>query len=214
MTTIVVAEDHHIVRQGLKSMLAAEKNFRLLGEAGDGLAALELVTKHKPNVLVLDLMLPRLHGLEVVRRVSKEHPATRILVLSMNSEEPYVVEALRSGALGYVLKDCVTSNLPDAIRAVATGKRYLSPSLQERAIDALFQDRSGPGLDPYDTLTERERLVLQMAAEGLGNPEFAEKLFISPRTAESHRANLMRKLRLRSQTDLVRYAIRKNIITA
>lgn len=213
MTTIVVAEDHPIVRQGLKSMLSAEQGFRLVGEAGDGMAAVELVREHKPNVLVLDLMIPRLHGLEVVRRVSKENPATRILVLSMNSEEPYVVEALRGGALGYVLKDCATSNLVEAIRAVAAGKRYLSPSLAERAIDALFQDRGKPGWDPYDTLTERERLVLQLAAEGSGNPEVARKLFISPRTAESHRANLMRKLGLHSQTDLVRYAIRKNIIT-
>lgn len=214
MITIVLAEDHHIVRQGLRSMLSAEKRFRLLGEAADGLAALELVAKHKPGVLVLDLMLPRMHGLEVVRRVRDEHSATRILVLSMNSEEPYVAEALRSGALGYVLKDCATSNLADAIRAVAVGKRYLSPALAERAIDALFQEPGRLGLDPYDTLTERERLVLQLAAEGLGNPEVAEKLFISPRTAESHRANLMRKLSLRSQTDLVRYAIRKKIIAA
>jgi two-component system, NarL family, response regulator NreC len=213
MTTILLAEDHHIVRQGLKSMLSAEKGLKLLGEASDGLKAMELVAKHTPDVLVLDLMIPRLHGLEVVRRVRKEHPSTRILVLSMNSEDPYVVEALRSGATGYVLKDCATSNLPEAIRAVAAGKRYLSPALAERAIDALFQDRGEAGLDPYDTLTERERVVLQMAAEGMGNPEVAEKLFISPRTAESHRANLMRKLGLRSQTDLVRYAIRKKIIT-
>lgn len=213
MITILLAEDHHIVRQGLKSMLSAEKGFRLLGEAGDGLTAMGLVAKHTPDVLVLDLMIPRLHGLEVVRRVRKEHPSTRILVLSMNSEDPYVVEALRSGATGYVLKDCATSNLPEAIRAVAAGKRYLSPALAERAIDALFQNRGEAGLDPYDTLTERERVVLQMAAEGMGNPEVAEKLFISPRTAESHRANLMRKLGLRSQTDLVRYAIRKKIIT-
>jgi two-component system, NarL family, response regulator NreC len=186
MITIVLAEDHHIVRQGLRSMMAAEKQFRLLGEAADGLAAMELVAKHKPG----------------------------ILVLSMNSEEPYVAEALRSGALGYVLKDCATSNLSEAIRAVATGKRYLSPALAERAIDALFQEPGRLGLDPYDTLTERERLVLQLAAEGFGNPEVAAKLFISPRTAESHRANLMRKLSLRSQTDLVRYAIRKKIIAA
>lgn len=214
MITIVLAEDHHIVRQGLKSMLSAEKSFKLLGEAADGLTAMEVVSKHSPNVLVLDLMLPRLHGLEVVRRVRKEHPATYVLVLSMNSEEPYVVEALRSGASGYVLKDCATSNLPEAIRAVAAGKRYLSPALEERAIDALFQNRGQAGLDPYDTLTERERMVMQLAAEGLGNPDVAVKLFISPRTAESHRANFMRKLGLRSQTDVVRYAIRKKIITA
>ena len=214
MITLVLAEDHHIVRQGLKALLAAEKNFKVLSEAGDGLEALELVSRHKPNVLVLDLMLPRLHGLEVIRRVRTEHLATRVIVLSMHSDEPYVVEALRSGALGYVLKDCTTSNLIDAVHSVAAGKRYLSPALAERAIDALFQDRGEVGLDLHDTLTERERLVLQLAASGLSNPEVAGKLFISARTAETHRANLMRKLGLHSQTDLVRYAIRKNIITA
>ena len=214
MITIVLAEDHHIVRQGLKALLTAEKTFRLLGEAGDGLEALRLVEKHKPNVLVLDLMIPRLHGLEVARRVRDEHSATRVLVLSMHSDEPYVVEALRSGALGYVLKDCTTSNLAEAIRSVAAGKRYLSPVLAERAMDAIFQNPGQPTLDAYETLTERERLILQLAAEGLSNPDIATKLFISPRTAETHRANLMRKLSFHSQTDLVRYAIRKKIITA
>ncbi len=214
MTTLVLAEDHHIVRQGLKALLAEEHSFKLLGEAGDGLEALELVARCKPNVLVLDLMIPRLHGLEVIRRVHADHPATRVIVLSMHSDEPYVVEALRSGALGYVLKDCTASNLIEAIRSVAAGRRYLSPSLAERAIDALFQNRGEAGLDPYETLTGRERLVLQLAAEGLNNPEVAERLFISARTAETHRANLMRKLSLHSQTDLVRYAIRKNIIAA
>lgn len=210
--TIVLAEDHHIVRQGLVALLSAEKDLQLVGEAADGLQAAEQVDRHRPAVLVLDLMLPRLHGLEVVRRVRHEHPDTRILVLSMNADEPYVVEALRSGALGYVLKDCATSNLVEAVRAVAAGRRYLSPALAERAIDALFEDRGRPGVDPYDTLTERERLVLQLAAEGLGNPDVARRLFISPRTAESHRANLMRKLGIKTQTDLVRYAIRRKII--
>lgn len=214
MTTLVLAEDHRIVRDGLKALLAAEKDFRLLGEAGDGLEAVELVARCKPDVLVLDLMIPRLHGLEVIRRVRADHSATRIVVLSMHSDEPYVVEALRSGALGYVLKDCTASNLLEAIRAVAAGKRYLSPALAERAVDALFQHRGEPGLDPYETLTGRERLVLQLAAEGLSNPDVAAKLFISARTAETHRANLMRKLGLHSQTDLVRYAIRKHIIPA
>lgn len=214
MTTLVLAEDHHIVRQGLKALLAGESGFRLLGEAGDGLEAVALVARCKPNVLVLDLMIPRLHGLEVIRRVHAEHAATRVIVLSMHADEPYVVEALRGGALGYVLKDCTASNLIEAIHSVAAGKRYLSPALAERAIDALFQDRGEPGLDPYETLTGRERLVLQLAAEGLSNPELARKLFISARTVETHRANLMRKLALHSQTDLVRYAIRKNIISA
>lgn len=213
MITVVLAEDHHIVRQGLVSLLSAEKDLRLVGEVSDGQQAIDVVLRQRPAVLVLDLMIPRVHGLEVVRRLRDESSATRILVLSMNAEEPYVVEALRCGALGYVLKDCATSNLVDAIRSVAAGRRYLSPALAQRAIDALFEHRAAPGLDPYDTLTERERLVLQLAAEGLGNPEVATRLFISPRTAESHRANLMRKLGLKSQTDLVRYAIRRKLIT-
>jgi DNA-binding NarL/FixJ family response regulator len=214
MTTVVLAEDHHIVRQGLKALLTGEKNFKLLGEAADGLEAVALVGRCQPNVLVLDLMIPRLHGLEVLRRVHDEHPATRVIVLSAHAEEHYVVASLRSGALGYVLKDCATSNLIEAIRVVASGKRYLSPALEERAIEAFFQNPIQTGLDPYETLTERERLILQLAAEGLSNPDIARKLFISPRTAETHRANLMRKLTLHSQTDLVRYAIRKKIITA
>ncbi|MCW5556535.1 MAG: response regulator transcription factor [Verrucomicrobiae bacterium] len=214
MITVVLAEDHHIVRQGLKALLSGAKDFRLLGEAGDGLEAVALVARFKPNVLVLDLMIPRLHGLEVVRRVHEETPATHVIVLSAHADEHYVVEALRSGALGYVLKDCTTSNLVEAIQTVAAGKRYLSTVLAERAMEAFFQNPGQPGLDRYETLTDRERLILQLAAEGSSNPEIARKLFISPRTAESHRANLMRKLGLRSQTDLVRYAIRKQIITA
>ncbi len=214
MITLVLAEDHHIVRQGLKALLAGVRDFRMLGEAGDGLAALEAVARFKPNVLLLDLMIPRLHGLEVIRRLCAEHSAPRVIVLSGHAEEHYVVEALRSGALGYVLKDCATSNLSEAIRLVAAGKRYLSPAIEERAIEAFFQHPGQSGLDPYETLTGRERLILQMAAEGSSNPDIARKLFISPRTAESHRANLMRKLSLHSQTELVRYAIRKQIIAA
>jgi len=214
MTTIVLAEDHQILRQGLKMMLGAEKAFRLVGEAGDGLEAVRIVKATKPNVLVLDLMIPHLHGLEVTRQLSKDCPRTKIVILSMHADEPYVVEALRSGALGYVLKECTAANLIEAIQSVASGKRYLSPALAERALAAFFQNPSEPGLDPYETLTERERLILQLAAEGLSNPDIGRKLFISPRTAESHRANLMRKLALHSQTDLVRYAIRKQIISA
>jgi two-component system, NarL family, response regulator NreC len=214
MITLVLAEDHRIVREGLKALLAEEKNFKLVAEASDGLEAVEAVARCKPNVLVLDLMMPRLHGLEVIRRVHSEHPATRVIVLSMHSDEPYVAEALRSGALGYVLKDCTTSNLIEAVRAVAAGKRYLSPALADRAIEAFCQNPTDAGLDPHETLTERERLVLHLAAGGLSNPDIAKKLFLSPRTVESHRANLMRKLSLHSQTDLVRYAIRRKIISA
>lgn len=214
MITVALAEDHHLVRQGFKLVLAAESDMKLVGEAADGLAAVELVDKQKPNVLLLDLMIPRLHGLEVIRRVHKEHPETRVIVLSMHADEPYVMEALRNGASGYVLKDCTGGDLVQAVRAVAAGRRYLSPMLAERAITGYVERPGESDLDVYETLTNRERLVLQLAAEGKTSAEIATALFISPRTAETHRANLMRKLSLRSQTDLVRFAIRRGIISA
>ena len=210
--TIVLAEDHHMVRQGLKLVLEQEKSFRLVGEASDGLEAIRLVETVKPAVLVLDLMIPRLHGLDVTRHVRKNCPATRVIILSMHADEPYVMEALRNGAAGYVLKDSTGGDLVKAVREVNAGKRYLSPTLAERAVNGYLEKPGESDLDIYDTLTNRERLVLQLAAEGNTSGEIATKLFISPRTAETHRANLMRKLGLRSQTDLVRFAIRKKVI--
>jgi DNA-binding NarL/FixJ family response regulator len=214
MITLVLAEDHHLVRQGLKLLLEAEKTFQLVGEAGDGLEAVRLVEKRRPNILVLDLMIPRLHGLEVTRVVRREHPETKVIILSMHADEPYVMEALRNGASGYVLKDATGADLVQAVKDVRAGRRYLSPVLAERAYTGYVERPGESELDVYETLTNRERLVLQLAAEGSSNPVIAKKLFISPRTAETHRANLMRKLGLRSQTDLVRFAIRKGIITA
>jgi DNA-binding NarL/FixJ family response regulator len=214
MITIALAEDHHLVRQGFKLVLEAESDFRFVGEASDGLEAVKLVVKARPNVLLLDLMIPRLHGLEVIRQCRREVPETRVIVLSMHADEPYVMEALRNGAAGYVLKDCTAADLVRAVREVAAGRRYLSPVLVERALSG-YIDRSGEsGTDVYETLTNRERLVLQLAAEGKTSGEIAAALFISPRTAETHRANLMRKLALRSQTDLVRFAIRRGIVAA
>lgn len=213
-TTIVLAEDHVVVRQGIRLLLEQEQDFKLVGEASDGLEAVELVEKHKPRVLILDLMIPRLHGLEVAKQVHHSHPETKIVILSMHADEPYVMEALRNGASGYVLKDASVDELVAAIRQVLSGRRYLSPVLAERAITGYVVHPGETAVDIYDSLTNRERLVLQLAAEGFSNPEIAKKLFISPRTAETHRANLMRKLGLSSQTDLVRFAIRKGIIEA
>lgn len=213
--TIVLADDHHVVRQGLRQVLEAEPLFSILGEAGDGLEAVDLVAKVKPRVLVVDLMMPGLTGLEVTRRVRKESPDTQVVVLSMHASEPYVLEALRNGAAAYVLKNSQSAHLVQAVREAAAGRRYLSPTLSEHAI-AAYADRaaadSGP-TDAYDTLTSREREVLHLAAEGRSHRDIAQRLSISPRTAEVHRANLMRKLDLHNQTDLVRYAIRRGIIT-
>ncbi len=214
MISIVLAEDHVIVRKGLRLVLERESDFQLQGEASDGLEAVQLVTKVRPNVLLLDLMLPRLHGLEVARQVHKDCPETRVIILSMHDDEPYVMEALRYGASGYLLKDCTPKELVHAIREVAAGRHYLTPVLAERAITGYVQRPGQSTEDVVETLTKRERMVLQLAAEGLTSAEIAKKLFISPRTAETHRANIMRKLELRSQTDLVKFAIRKGIISA
>lgn len=214
MVTLILAEDHVIVRKGIKLMLERESDFRLLGEASDGLEAVQITEKLKPDVLLLDLMLPRLHGLEVIRQVRRDSPKTKVIILSMHSEEPYVMESLRYGASGYLLKDCTPDELVKAIREVLAGRRYLSPALAERALAGYVTHPGETEEDVYTTLTKRERLVLQMAAEGLTTGEIAKKLFISPRTVETHRANLMRKLNLHTQTDLVKFAIRKGIISA
>lgn len=213
MIKIVLVEDHNIVRQGFKLVLQGEKDFQLVGEAMDGMEAMRLVESKKPDVLVLDLMIPRVHGLEVIRQVRDDHKRTRVIVLSMHADQPYVVESLRSGAVGYVLKDCTAADLVKAIREVMAGRKYVSPILADFALAASIANPVDGEVDAFNTLTNRERLVLQLAAEGLSSTEIGVKLFISPRTAETHRSNLMRKLSLHSQTDLVRFAIRKMLIS-
>lgn len=212
MITTIIADDHEIVRRGLRSLLEAH-NCKLVGEAADGLAAAQVVEKLKPALLFLDLNMPRLHGLEVLKQVRTTSPNTRVIVLSMHNDEPYVIEALRAGASAYLLKGSESEEIAQALKEVMAGRRYLSAPLSEWAINALAT-RVADSTDPLATLSPREREVLQLAVEGYGNPEIAVKLFISPRTAETHRTNLMRKLGLQSQTDLVRFAIRKGLLTA
>jgi len=213
MTTVVLADDHELVRRGLRGLLEAEPECRILAEATDGLAAVQAVAKFKPTVLFLDLSLPRLHGLEVLKQVRVDSPHTRVIILSMHDDEPYVIEALRAGAMAYVLKGSDSAEIARAFHEVLAGRRFLSAPLSEWAINALAT-RAADSADPMQSLTAREREVLQLAGAGLGNAEIAERLFISPRTAETHRTNFMRKLGLQSQTDLVRFAIRKGIIEA
>jgi DNA-binding NarL/FixJ family response regulator len=212
MKTIVLADDHHVVRQGLRALLEAEPDFSVIGEAGDGLEALQLIEQLKPNVLVLDLMMPGLNGLEVTRQAGKHSSHTRIVILSMYANEAYVLEALGNGASAYVLKDSSSADLVLAVREAASGRRYLSPPLSDRAIEAYQEKAKAASLDNYETLTTREREVLQLAAEGNTSSEIAARLGISPRTAETHRTHLMHKLSLHTQADLIRYALRRGII--
>jgi two-component system, NarL family, response regulator NreC len=212
MTTIVLADDHQIVRQGLRALLQAEPDFAVVGEAGDGLEAVRLVERLEPDVLVLDVMMPGLNGMEVVRQLSQRRPRTQIVILSMDASEGYVLEALRHGAAAYVLKGSGAAELTRAVHEAVAGRYYLSPPLTERAIEAYRSRAQAASGDAYETLTTREREVLQLAAEGGTNSEIADRLAISPRTVEAHRANVMRKLCLRTQTDLIRYALRRGLI--
>ena len=209
---VILADDHQIVRQGLRALLEAESDMTVVGEVSEGLSVADTVTRLAPDVLVLDLMMPGLNGLEVTRQVSQRSPSVRIIVLSMHANEAYVLEALRNGAAGYVLKDSSTDTLVTAIRTTMEGRRYLCAPHSEMAMEAFLQKAQNVAIDPYDSLTGREREVLQLAAEGHTNTAIADRLSISPRTAEVHRARIMEKLQLTNQTGLIKYAIRKGLL--
>ncbi|MCH8280316.1 MAG: response regulator transcription factor [Chloroflexi bacterium] len=213
MTSIVLADDHTIVRQGLRLLLEAEPDFSIVGEASDGLEVAGLVDRLRPDVLVLDLMMPGISGLEVTRNVCQQFPETSVVILSMHADESYVLAALKNGAAAYVLKDAGADDLLQAVREVVQGRRYLSSPFSQVGIDTYTKRAESTPLDVYDTLTSREREVLHLTAEGYSSADVSGVLSISPRTAEAHRANLMRKLGFHSQADLIRYALRRGIIS-
>jgi two-component system response regulator NreC len=210
--TVVLADDHHIVRHSLRVMLESKTDFRIVGEAEDGLQALELLERLKPDVIVLDVMMPRLGGLEVARQASKRSPATRVVILSMYADEAYVIEALRAGAQAYVLKSCSPEEFVTAIKEAAVGHSYLSPPLSDLAIRAYINAAQASTLKTPEPLTPREREVLHLAAEGYTTTQIAEMLSISQQTAQTHRRNMMHRLKIHNQTELVRYAIEKGIL--
>ncbi len=209
--TIILADDHHVVRQGFKALLANEPDFSVIAEAGDGLEAVKITGRLKPDILVADLMMPYLNGLEVTRQVGKLSPNTRVIILSMYMDEPYVAEALQNGACGYVLKESNITDLTKAVREVASGRHYLGSPLSELAVAAYKEKIKGTVFDLYNTLTTREREVLQLVVDGFTAAEIAAKLFISKRTVESHRANVMQKLCMNSRADLMAYALKRGL---
>jgi len=212
MTQVVLADDHALVREGVRRILEAN-GITVVAEVGDGLRVADVVDRERPNVLVLDLGLPGLHGLDILREVTRRSPSTRVLVLSADGRDEFVVGALRHGAAGYLLKGCHTEELVRAVAEVAAGGYHISESVTASLVRAVG-DEPGAGLrQPYEELTTREREVFHLMAEGLANAALAERLFISARTVETHRANIMRKLGLRTQTDVVLFALRQGILT-
>lgn len=210
--TLVLADDHAVVRDGLRALLEAEGDLLIVAEAADGLEALDLVRRHRPDVLVLDLVMPGMNGLEVSRQAPQASPKTKVVVLSMHADEAYVVQALTAGALGYVLKRSTGGELVHAIREALAGRRYLSAPLSDSLIEAYLRKLRADQSDSSGSLTTREREVLQLAAEGYTSTEIAQRLVISPRTVEMHRSNMMQKLGLHSHSDLVRYALQRGLL--
>jgi DNA-binding NarL/FixJ family response regulator len=200
-----------MVRQGLRHVLESA-GLSIAGEVGEGLKVADEVERTQPDVLLLDMAMPGLHGLDVIRQVARRSPRTRVLVLSGDGREDFVLGALRNGASGYLLKGSDSAELVMAIAHVVAGGKYVTASLSGHLITALVDRGPNAPLDPYDALSDREREVMQLLAEGLAGTDVANRLFISARTVESHRASIMRKLGLHTQTDLVRFAIRRGLI--
>ena len=205
---VLLADDHTVVRQGFRLILAAQPDMEILGEAGNGREAVEMAERLEPDIVVMDVAMPELNGIEATRRLAKSAPRVRVLALSMHKDSVYVREILRSGARGYLLKDAVDSDLLAAVRAVAAGQGYLSPGVSE----AVLSDYRRHVTDPLDLLSSREREVLQMIAEGKTNKEIASTLSLSVYTVDAHRGRIMEKLNLHSMGELVRFAMRNGLI--
>jgi DNA-binding NarL/FixJ family response regulator len=205
---ILLADDHAVVRQGFRMILAAQPDMEIVGEAGNGREAVELAERLKPEVVVMDVSMPELNGIEATRRLAASTPHSRVLALSMHKDSVYVREILRAGARGYLLKDSVADDLVSAVRAVGSGEGYISP----RVSNAVLDDYRRHVTNPIDMLTSREREVLQMLAEGKTNKEIAGLLNLSPYTVEAHRGRVMEKLNLHTVADLVRFAVRNGLV--
>ncbi len=211
MIRLVLADDHNIFRQALKRLLEDEPDLRVVGEASDGVSAARVTEALKPDVLVIDVIMGDMNGIDVVRQMAKVCPSTRAVVLSMHQDESYVLKALRAGAKAYVLKECVDSELTNAIREAAAGRRYLSPPLSDLALEVYVRHGEATSLEPLRELTLREREIFEMIAKGLTNSDIATRLCVSRRTVESHRTRIARKLGLRTRAEMVRFALEQGI---
>lgn len=210
---IVIAEDHTILREGLRVMLSSTANLEVIGEAGDGLEAIAKVSKLKPDLLLLDIGMPKMDGMSVIREIKKLSPETKILALTVHQAEQYVLETFRLGVDGYCLKEASRVELMTAINSVLSGKTYLSPGVSEKVMEGYLEGRKSlKDQSSWDQVTPREREILKLVGEGYKNKEIANFLYISPKTVEKHRANIMRKLNIRTATALAAYAVEKGLV--
>lgn len=214
MIRILLADDHGIVRQGTRSLLEKESDLEVVGEAEDGRAAVEMAGVVKPDIIVMDIAMPQLNGLDAAAQIVRRQPEAGIIILSMHEEEDYLVRALSAGVRGYLLKDTAQIDLVRAVRSVAQKKAFFSPTIAQMLVEDFTRQMQKKGIaDSYDLLTEREREILQLLAEGKSNKEAATVLDVSPYTIETHRNNLMQKLNLHNTAEIVLYAVRKKIIS-
>jgi two-component system, NarL family, response regulator NreC len=211
---VLLADDHAIIRAGIKLLLEKHADVRVVGEVSDGREALAAAEQHHPDVVVMDLTMPNLNGIEATRQILAAHPQAAVVVLSMHSDEAYVLRALKAGARGYVLKDSTETDLITAVKAVTSGKSFFSPAVSRLLVEDYTRQLQGRNLeDSYDLLTAREREILQLAAEGKSNKEIANLLNLSVFTVETHRKNIMEKLNLHGVPELILYAVRKGVVS-
>ncbi len=211
---IVIAEDHTILREGLRSLLSSNPNFEIVGEAEDGREAIRCAEKFKPDLILTDLSMPRMNGMEAIKEIKRESPATKVLVLTVHKAEEYILATFRAGADGYILKDSTHSELVMAVKKVLNGKHYISPEISEKVIVGYLEGKKSlKSRTSWETLTQREREILKLIAEGYKNKEIADDLCISVKTVEKHRANLMEKLDLHNIQALTTFAIERGLVS-
>lgn len=208
---ILLADDHAVLRHGLSKALQAESDMEVIGLAADGMTAVELARELSPDIIIMDIGMPGLNGIEATRQITKQSPRVRIIALSMHSAKKFIMEMFKAGASGYLLKDCEYDELAAAVRSVASGKDYISPSISGILIETCTTDNPKRKKDAFSTLTNREREVLQLLTEGKTTKQAAARLHISPKTVEVHRLNVMNKLKIDNMVQLTKYAIQEGI---